>query len=107
GVAQEAFTYTLASTSSGAGNKCSLLDSTNTTTCSGDAAPSASAGSGAALLIFRCTSDVAGTIPLACGTLNVYITQVYPAGVGTQQQIGNASGLSRGAISAVSAGSGD
>jgi hypothetical protein len=108
GVVQEAFTYALTSTSAGGGNKCSLLDSTNTSTCSGDAAPSATSNSGAALLLFRCTSDAAATIPLACGTQNVYITQIYPtAGAGTQQQIANATGLSRGAISGVATASGD
>ena len=108
GVAQEAFTYTLKSTSAGGGNACSLLDSNNTSTCSGDATPSASLSSGAALLIFRCTSDAAATIPLACGTQNVYVTQVYPVtGAGAQQRIGTASGLSRGAIGGVATGAGD
>jgi hypothetical protein len=60
------------------------------------------------LLLLRCTSDAAGTIPLACGTQNVYVTQVYPAaGAGTQRQIGVASGLSRAAISGVATGGSD
>jgi len=83
------FTYTLASTAS----PTSLLDST---------VPSATATSGAAILIFRCTSDAAGTLPLACNTTNVYITQVYPTGVGTQVKILTAGGLATAVVGPVS-----
>src|SRR5579859_1503784 len=88
GIPQQDFTYSMTSRSTGSGNICSLLDSTDPPTCASPAAPSASATTAAALLLFRCTSDVAATIPLACATQNVYLTQVYPsAGAGTQQQI--------------------
>ena len=70
------FTYSVAS----AASPSSLLDSN---------APSATATSGAAFLLFRCTSDAAQTTPVACTTNNVYVTQVYPtAGAGTQKQLG-------------------
>jgi hypothetical protein len=105
GVAQQDFTSSLASTSHGAGNQCSLLDSADPPTCSVPAAPSATAGSGAALLILRCTADAAATIPLDCASQNVYVTQVYPSvGAGSSQRISTAGGLSRSAVSGVATG---
>ena len=106
GVAQQDFTSSLTSTSRGPGNACSLLDSTDPPTCSSPSAPSATPGSGAALLLLRCTADAAATIPLDCGSQNVYVTQVYPsAGAGTQQRLTSSGGLSRAAISGVATGS--
>src|SRR5919202_5248656 len=58
----QSFTYTVASSAS----TTSLLDQN---------APSATATSGAAFLLFRCTSDAAQTTPVACTTNNVYVTQ--------------------------------
>ena len=88
------FTYTVSSTAS----PSSLLDSN---------APSASATSGAAILLLRCTSDAAGNTPAACTSANVYVTQVYPtAGAGTQKQMG-ASGLTSAALGPVSTTSGN
>jgi hypothetical protein len=85
------FTYTLAS----AASPTSLLDSN---------VPSATATSGGAILILRCTSDVAGLVPLACNTINVYITQVYPiAGAGTQVRILTAGGLATAVVGPVAA----
>jgi hypothetical protein len=108
GVPQQDFTYSITSSSTAAGNTCSLLDSTNPPTCSSPAAPAASATSGAALVLLRCTSNSAATIPLACTTQNVYVTQVYPlSGAGTQHQITTAGGLARGAISGVSTAAGN
>jgi hypothetical protein len=105
GTTQQDFTYAFDSTSVGAGTTCSLLDSSDPPTCSTPAAPSATAGTAAALLLLRCTSDAAATVPLACSTQNVYVTQVYPAaGAGTQQQITAAGGLSRAAITGVATG---
>ena len=84
------FTYNLASTAS----PTSLLDSN---------APTSTATSGGAILLLRCTSDVAATIPLACNTVNVYITQVYPtAGAGTQVRILTAGGLAAAVVGPVS-----
>jgi len=84
------FTYTVASSAS----PTSLLDSN---------VPSATATSGGAILILRCTSDAAGLTPLACNTVNVYITQVYPvAGAGTQKQILTAGGLAAAVVGPVS-----
>jgi len=104
-VVQQDFTYTFASASTGAGNTCSLLDSTNPPTCTTPAVPSATATTGAALVLLRCTSDAAATTPLACDTQNVYVTQVYPAaGAGTQRRITTAGGLVRSAISGVATG---
>jgi Camelysin metallo-endopeptidase len=101
GVAQQDFTYSLTSRSTGAGNLCSLLDSSDPPTCASPTAPSASATTGAALLLLRCTT-VDAAIPLACDTQNVYATQVYPlAGAGTRQQISTPGGLARGAVSGV------
>ena len=103
GVPQQDFTYAVTSSSTAGGNACSLLDSSDPPTCASPATPGASATTGAALVLLRCTSDAAATIPLACGTQGVYVTQVYPlAGVGTQQQLSSAGGLARGAISGVS-----
>jgi hypothetical protein len=83
------FTYTLAS----AASPSSLLDST---------APSATATSGGAFVLFRCTSDAAGLTPLACNTTNVWITQVYPlAGAGTQVRILTAGGLASAVVGPV------
>ena len=108
GVPQQDFTYSITSSSTAAGNTCSLLDSTNPPTCSSPAAPAASATSGAALVLLRCTSNSAATMPLACTTQNVYVTQVYPlSGAGTQHQITTAGGLARGAISGVSTAAGN
>jgi hypothetical protein len=58
-------------------------------------APSATATSGAAFVLLRCTSDAAGATPVACNTsTGVYVTQVYPAaGAGTQKQITGTNGL--------------
>jgi hypothetical protein len=99
-VTQQDFTYSLTSSSTGAGNTCSRLDSADPPTCSSPAGVSGLATTGAALLLLRCTSDAAATIPFGCGNPNVYVTQVYPgAGAGTQQQI--AGGLDRGAVSGV------
>jgi hypothetical protein len=96
GIPQQDFTYSMTSSSTGAGNTCSLLDSSDPPTCSSPAAPSAAATTGAALVILRCTSDAAATIPLVCATQNVYVTQVYPTlGAGTQKQITAAGGLAR------------
>ena len=104
GVAQQDVTISLASTSTGTGNTCSLLDSTDPPACSSAAAPNASASTGAALLLLRCTSDVAGTTPTACSSANVYVTQAYPAaGAGTHVQL--PSGLTRAAITGVATGS--
>jgi hypothetical protein len=80
------FTYTLSS----AAAPSSLLDST---------VPSGTATSGGAILLLRCTSDAAGNTPVACSTANVYVTQVYPTGVGTQVQI--AAGLANAAVGPV------
>jgi hypothetical protein len=88
--ANQNFTYTMSSTAS----PTSLLDST---------VPSGTATSGGAFLLLRCTSDAAGALPLACGTTNVYITQVYPtAGAGTQVKITTAGGLVAGQVGPVS-----
>jgi hypothetical protein len=107
GVAQQDFTYSVTSSSTAGGTSCSLLDSTDPPTCSNPAAPTASATTGAALVLLRCTSNAATTIPLACSTQNVYVTQVYPlVGAGTQQQITTPGGLARGAISGVSTAAG-
>jgi hypothetical protein len=103
GVPQQAFTYSLASTSIGPGNMCSLLDSQDPPTCSLPSVPAASSTSGAALLLLRCTSDAAATTPVACSAPNVYVTQAYPAaGAGTQQQL--AGGLTRAAVAGVASG---
>jgi hypothetical protein len=84
------FTYTMTS----AASPSSLLDSN---------APSSTATSGGAILLFRCTSDIAGLIPLACNTTNVYVTQVYPtAGAGTQVRILTAGGLATAVVGPVS-----
>jgi hypothetical protein len=100
GVPQQDVTYALTSAVVGA---CSRLDSTDPPTCSHAAAPSAAPGSGAALLLLRCTSDASAAVPLACATPGVYVTQVYPAsGAGTQQQL--ASGLNRSAFGSVATG---
>ena len=108
GVTQQDFTYSVTSSSTAGGNTCSLLDSTDPPTCAHPAAPAASATSGAALVLFRCTSNSAATIPLACTTQNVYVTQVYPlAGAGTQQQLTTPGGLARAAISGVSTNAGN
>jgi hypothetical protein len=105
GVAQQSFSYSVSSTSTGVGNMCSLLDSTDPPTCATPATPSASASTGAALLLLRCTADAAATTPLACGTANVYVTQLYPAaGAGTQRQITSAGGLTRTAVQGVATG---
>ncbi len=88
------FTYTLSS----AAAPTSLLDST---------VPSATATSGGAFLLFRCTSDAAGTVPLACNTTNVYVTQVYPTGVGTQVKILTAGGLVNAVVGPVSVAGGN
>ena len=101
-VTQQDFTYTFASASTGADNSCSLLDSSDPPTCSTPGAPNATATTGAALVLLRCTSDAAATTPLACATQNVYVTQVYPAaGAGTQRRITTAGGLVRSAVSGV------
>jgi hypothetical protein len=103
GVAQQAFTYSVASTSTGPGNVCSLLDSQDPPGCSIAAAPSATADTGAALLLLRCTSDSAASVPADCGSPAVFVTQVFPsAGAGTQHQL--AGGLSRAAIAGVASG---
>ena len=108
GVPQQDFTFSVTSSSTAGGNTCSLLDSSDPPTCANPAAPGASATSGAALLLLRCTSNSAATIPLACGTRNVYVTQVYPlAGAGTQQQMTTSGGLARGAITGVSTAAGN
>jgi hypothetical protein len=105
GVAQQAFSYSVSSTSTGVGNMCSLLDASDPPTCSTPAVPSAAADTGAALLLLRCSADAAVTTPLACDTANVYVTQVYPAaGAGTQRQITSAGGLTRTAIQGVATG---
>ena len=79
----QSFTYTV--TSAAVSGQTSALDQT---------APNASGTGGAALLIFRCTSDAAQTTPVACNTTNVYITQVYPsAGAGTQVRVTATGGL--------------
>jgi hypothetical protein len=103
GVARQDFTYSVTSSSTAGGNHCSLLDSSDPpTTCASPVSPGASATTGAALLLLRCTSDAATTIPLACDTQNVYLTQIYPiAGAGTQQQITSPGGFARSAISGV------
>jgi len=89
------FTYNLASTAS----PTSLLDSN---------APTSTATSGGAILLLRCTSDVAATTPLACNTVNVYITQVYPtAGAGTQVRILTAGGLAAAVVGAGSTNAGN
>ena len=63
----------------------------------------ATATSGGAILLLRCTSDVAATTPLACNTVNVYVTQVYPtAGAGTQVRILTAGGLAAAVVGPVS-----
>jgi hypothetical protein len=101
GTAQQDFTYSFASANTGSGNSCSLLDSSNPPTCSSPALPSATATTGAALLVLRCTNDAAA--PVACSTPDVNVTQVYPAaGAGTQQHI--SAGLTRSAISGVATG---
>jgi hypothetical protein len=106
GVAQQDFTYSLVSSSTGAANQCSLLDSTNPPMCTSAAAPSATASTGAALVLLRCTADAAATTPQACGTQNVYVTQVYPAaGAGTQVRLSSGGGLSRSAVGGVASGS--
>jgi hypothetical protein len=106
GVAQQDFTYAVTSASTGAGNQCSLLDSTDPPTCGAPAAPSSSSTTAAALLLLRCTADAAGQVPLACDTQDVYVTQVYPAaGAGTQQRLTGSGGMSRSAISGVATGS--
>ncbi len=52
--------------------------------------------------MLRCSSNTAATIPLACATQNVYVTQVYPlAGAGTQQQITTPGGFVRAAVTGV------
>src|SRR5437867_4111307 len=103
GVPQQAFTYSVVSTSSGVGNVCSRLDSQDPPVCSVPAAPSASATTGAALVLLRCSSDAGGAVPAACAAPNVYVTQVFPAaGAGTRQQL--AGGLNRAAIAGVAAG---
>jgi hypothetical protein len=105
GSSQQDFTYALSSTSSGGGNRCSLLDASDPPACSTPALPNATATSGAAVVILRCTSDAAATAPVACGTAGVYVTQVYPAaGVGTQRQIAAAGGLTRSAVGGVATG---
>jgi hypothetical protein len=89
------FTYTMAS----AASPSSLLDSN---------APSSTATSGGAILLYRCTSDVAGLTPLACNTINVYVTQVYPtAGAGTQVRILTAGGLAAAVVGPVSSAGGN
>jgi hypothetical protein len=101
-VSQQDFTYSFASASTGTGNSCSLLDSSDAPTCSTPAVPSDSATTGAALVLLRCTSDIAATTPLACGTQDVYVTQVYPAaGAGLQRRITTAGGLVRSAVAGV------
>jgi len=100
GATQRDFAYSVTSTSQGAGNSCSLLDSSDPPTCSSPATPSASTSTGAALVLLRCTSDAAATTPSPCSSAGVYISQVYPsAGAGTHQQL--AGGLSRSAIGGV------
>lgn len=102
GVAQQDVTVSLVSTSRGSGDHCSLLDSTDPPTCATAAAPSASATTGAALLLLRCTSDSAATVPAACDSSNVYVSQVYPA---SSNQVRLGGGLTRSAISGVATGS--
>jgi hypothetical protein len=101
-VIQQDFTYSFASASTGPGNTCSLLDSTDPPTCSTPVVPSATATTGAALLLLRCTSDPGATTPLACATTDVYVTQIYPAvGAGTQRRITTMGGLVRSAVPGV------
>src|SRR4051812_2240113 len=103
GVAQQAFTYSVTSANTGSGNRCSLLDARDPPACSLPAAPSAAADTGAALLLLRCSTDAAATVPVDCGAPNVYVTQVFPsAGAGTQQSL--AGGLSRAAVGGVAGG---
>jgi hypothetical protein len=79
GVPQKDFTYSLVNTSSGVSNHCSLLDSSPP--CGTPNPPSADPGTGAALLLVRCT---ASGVAAPCSTSGVLITQVYPlAGAGT------------------------
>ena len=100
GQGQQDFTYSVTSTSRGAGNTCSRLDSSDPPTCMTPALPSASSATGAALVLVRCTSDAAAATPVGCTSPNVYVTQVYPsAGQGTQTQL--AGGLIRAAIPGV------
>jgi hypothetical protein len=84
------FTYNLSS----AASPSSLLDSN---------APTSTATSGGAIVLFRCTSDAAGLLPLACNTINVWITQVYPTlGAGNQVKILTAGGLATAVVGPVS-----
>ena len=78
----QSFTYTVTTAVSG------------TSTALDANAPNATGTGGAALLIFRCTSDAAKTLPVACNTTNVYVTQVYPTtGAGTQVKVTATGGL--------------
>ncbi|HEY3057475.1 MAG TPA: hypothetical protein VGL99_00715 [Chloroflexota bacterium] len=100
GQAQQDFTYSVTSTSSGPGNTCSRLDSSDAPTCVTPALPGASSATGAALVLLRCTSDAAAAAPVTCASPNVYVTQAYPAaGQGTQTQL--AGGLSQATVGGV------
>jgi hypothetical protein len=103
-VTQQDFTYTVVNTNTGGGgNLCSLLDSSPA--CGAANPPTATATTGAAFLLFRCTSDAAATTPVVCATTNVYVTQVYPAlGMGTQVKITSINGLINSAITGVATG---
>ena len=87
----------------GGGDHCSFLDSSPA--CGAANPPSATATSGAAFLLLRCTSDAAATLLASCGSANVYATQVYPLlGVDTQVHLG-ASGLVSAAVIGVTSAS--
>jgi hypothetical protein len=96
GVPQKDFTYSVVNTSSGAGNACSLLDSSPP--CGAANPPTANPTTGAAFLLLRCTLSGASA---PCNTHGVLVTQVYPlAGAGSNVVMNN--GLDSSTTAAVS-----